>query len=319
MFLCKYLDPTGLIGSLGDDCVCLKFALPDTYNDPFELFLGCDSDATPQEVAFFDFYLGEIPKLPVTCFSKSADSTVMWAHYARNRQGGCLVFDEAILGSYFELAGCGDVEYVDTFPTDHLTSLDYAMNTGKARHMRQTLDAAYRQAYFTKSSAWSYEHERRLVVNRIDVSDHNGMLLARVPIPALKCIIVGGSAEDATVSTCKAFANRHSVPMYTLRFSRKVNRPYFTLHSSAKIFQWTPSGMSAVGVTCVTCGEPVLDSDEEDDDCPWCKCSDDARGEAGMLNSYGLMRYLDVPYPAPALPGTDHYGRLCNEGDDVSM
>jgi DUF2971 family protein len=314
VLLCKYLSPDGMLASLRDDeQVSVKFALPDTYNDPFELFLDRDQTATPEEAAFFDRYLGEIPNLPVTCFSTIADSPVMWAHYGQNRTGGCLVFDEVKFCDCFGLVGIGDVKYVDRFPIEHLGDLDYAMNTGKARHMRSALNSAYHQAYFTKSNAWNYEHERRVVMNLNEVIEQDNMLLASVSASALDCIILGGDCNDEVKSVSEKFAAHNSKPIYRLQFSRKVHHPYFVRSESSEIFKWGPSGMIPVGVSCATCGEPVLDTEEENEDCPWCRLTDGRRSDAGVVNMYGLLRQLNIDYPGLLLPGDEHRGRAVDK------
>lgn len=76
----------------------------------------------------------------VYCLSTHADATLMWAHYADNHRGICLEFkcDNEVLG------GAMRVNYVDTYPL-----LDF------------TCDPLL--PLITKSGAWSYEDEYRVV------------------------------------------------------------------------------------------------------------------------------------------------------------
>jgi hypothetical protein len=52
----------------------IRFGLPRTYNDPYELFLEPDPPLKDEEQrAFYNYFLGKVVEAPAACFSGCAD------------------------------------------------------------------------------------------------------------------------------------------------------------------------------------------------------------------------------------------------------
>lgn len=83
----------------------------------------------------------------IISFSGRYDSTLMWAHYANNHKGFCLVFDEKKLRDSRLFGMGGNVNYSEDLP-----KIDPRM---------RGMEKAFEQTY-TKSKDWSYEEEYRL-------------------------------------------------------------------------------------------------------------------------------------------------------------
>ena len=85
----------------------------------------------------------KFPNNLISCFSEMNDSELMWAHYGNHLEGVCLCFDTTL-----------DVELFK-----YVQKVDYSLH-------RPTISLGDFNVYFTKSLAWSYEQEWRLVVDR---------------------------------------------------------------------------------------------------------------------------------------------------------
>src|ERR1700733_13230580 len=190
MLLFKYVSPDAAprVFESADELL-IRFGLPSTYNDPYELFLEPDRPLESEEQrAFYDYFVRKVVEAPVACFSRRPDSVVMWAHYARETTGICLAFDEDALVNQLPVAWVSDIEYADGPATIEAEIINYAYVTGKRRHTFRLLAIAHRAAYFRKRIDWQYEAERRIVVPPDAVEDHNGVLLGKVKPEALRYI-----------------------------------------------------------------------------------------------------------------------------------
>jgi hypothetical protein len=112
----------------------------------------------------------------VYCLTVHPDSTLMWAYYGRAHTGVCLEFS---VGNEL-FCGALPVEYLDHYPVFNVCDDDEDAN------LRPLL---------TKSSAWTYEDEFRIVCTEfptifpgIDVTRQGFLTL---PTGALKGVIVG--------------------------------------------------------------------------------------------------------------------------------
>lgn len=157
----------------------LWFADPNTFNDPFDCRSMIDADPREDEirqfyynlsnrnVSFLDFsrsfempsrmqflkdlerhhYTNSIRKLGICCFSESYNNKLMWAHYAENVTGVCLVFDTSIEVAEGHYSFSGDkVKYRDG-PIKKFYD---------ASGIFEVTDILY-----TKSKEWQYEREIR--------------------------------------------------------------------------------------------------------------------------------------------------------------
>ena len=160
----KYLGPE-VIDKIfqSPDKVTFKCSLPKDFNDPYELFLTIDFNEEPDLLAFYADAIGELPQYPTTCFSRSPAVIPMWAHYAQNHEGFVIEVSEEKLSEMLPDVSCADVSYSDVPMRDLSSSLRMAYGTSKMRHTYLLRRGVLYAAYFTKTSCWAYEQERRLV------------------------------------------------------------------------------------------------------------------------------------------------------------
>jgi hypothetical protein len=137
MLLFKYLGPEAVSHVLAcDGEIALKFNRPESFNDPYELFLQPDAPLQSDELmAFYEHFLREVPQLPVSCFSKRPESIVMWSHYGRDCTGICLGFDEDELADTFPIAYIDNVSYADGPAQISSHLVQHAFATGKPAHV----------------------------------------------------------------------------------------------------------------------------------------------------------------------------------------
>ena len=204
----------------------LKFSHPSSFNDPFDCdinllrfdFSDCSEeiknefevlrtgainkfgeDVQPlfDEIPinrFEEFYkksqLDKIARSSVCCFSKEYENTVLWAHYADNHKGICLIFDlleNRPFKDYDpERFAQGPIDYDNYLPVNYLKS---------------KFDGISR-LFFAKSPDWRYEKEYRF-----QILEESGYLKFNKTF--LKGIIFGLRVTDYEInrfiSVCRRF------------------------------------------------------------------------------------------------------------------
>ncbi|RWQ16138.1 DUF2971 domain-containing protein [Mesorhizobium sp.] len=151
-----------------------------------------------------------LPGVRICCFASEVDNLLMWSHYAGGLRGFCLELDETVISAVIgELPGfplITDVAYTDEPPTvDGMVlgvlddQIDYAYMCfheekddfwlEEAKRLEGEVQNLYRQGFATKPKAWSYERERRLIVQ----TDQHDMepLAIRLPSEAVRSVILG--------------------------------------------------------------------------------------------------------------------------------
>ena len=128
----------------------------------------------------------------VACFSRIRDSELMWAHYAASHQGLCFEFTE-IIPNFLAY----DVQYCTERPVVNLTRWQY--------------DQTFIEGLLTKSSAWSYEQEQRM----IDYRKPPGYRL--FPARALTGIILGARMPEDDRATIKALVAQRATNLPVLQ------------------------------------------------------------------------------------------------------
>lgn len=156
----------------------------------------------------------------IACFGSEQDNLLMWSHYGDGLRGFCVVFDENLIVSDEPARYTLDVLYleapprVDSFVYGIATDQDwyhqiaiqettakmtYQGNTKLEAEINayeeagaqalKTMKDAWQHTFATKPSEWSYEKERRLLVqtNQFD----NTPLLLNYPTAAIKEVILG--------------------------------------------------------------------------------------------------------------------------------
>ena len=299
MFIFKYLGPAGAARVLEhDDSLSIRFGLPRSYNDPYELFLQPSTPLASEELrAFFEFFFGRVVQAPVSCFSVRPECVPMWAHYAQEGTGIVLGFDEDALATEFSLAYFTDVEYSDAPATIDSDLIDWTFTTGKRRHAIRLLAHAHRAAFFIKRLEWQYERERRLVVATDEVSDVGGILLAPIAPTALRFLILGTQIAPDLRNHCEQFAARHGIPLLEFFVGRKHYEPIFR-RSGSRPLRWTGTEFEELTTACSACSEPADDIDPTGL-CVWCRISEGARRAAAKKSMLAATLYFGLDRGLP--------------------
>lgn len=105
----------------------------------------------------------EIEQVSVVCFSKKLDNTLMWSHYAKNHTGLCFTYEippEFILKNSPQIIGWDEVKYeneeIKKFFLSFIPNKD-------ANEFECFIEPLITRILSTKSEAWSYEKEFRIV------------------------------------------------------------------------------------------------------------------------------------------------------------
>lgn len=194
---------------------------------------------------FESYNLGmSLPGLRICCFAAEVDNLLMWSHYGDGLRGFCLEFDETVVTAAIgELAGfpfITDVTYTDEPPTvDGMVlgvlddQIDYAYLCfheekddfwlEEAKRLEGEIQEMYRQGFATKPKAWSYERERRLIVQ----TDQHDMepLVVRLPPEAVRSIILGELMSSADRTRIDQIV-REQYPAAALRTARRQVSTY---------------------------------------------------------------------------------------------
>jgi Protein of unknown function (DUF2971) len=317
MLIFKYVSPDATPNVLErPNELSIRFGLPNTYNDPYELFLQPDHPLEDEEErAFYDYFLGEVVEAPVACFSRRPESLVMWAHYGRECAGICPGFDEDAILDQFPIAYVGDVEYADGPATISAKTIKYAYATGKRGQTLRLLETGHRAAYFRKRIDWQYEAERRIVVTPDAVEDRNGILLGRVSPGALRYIILGTRTAPSIKELCQGRAQQWDVSVIELRIGLKTFVPFFT-SPEMLVRTWSGAEFESVANVCEACGEPADWS--ESGKCLWCSTTVQTKDSAARRSLLTLPLSLGIDKGIPLVfDGMRPRGRLATEALSV--
>jgi len=291
--LYKYLPPDVFTrmfrGRAGQ--VALKCNFPKNYNDPFELFLSLNGQTSDDEViAYYQDILGEIPQMPISCFSRRPDIVPTWAHYGREHRGFVVELDEQKLSDAVTRAYIADVRYSGTSGTVDLASVEWAATTLKPRHTFFAQSAAFRSAYFTKNRCWSYELERRLVVDPENVATQDGIMLLHLPQDCVSAIISGTRTTKRELVAHRKLAGQLGCRHYQLMIGRSTCKPYF-VGTGAAAFCFSNRAIRPAEFVCGSCSEPIA---SDADECSWCAVDDNMRADAAMKNPLRMLHRFGI-------------------------
>lgn len=284
--LYKYFAPQLAEYALSKNGATLKFSLPTEFNDPFELFLTVDRHSDPETLAFYEEVIGEVVAMPTTCFSRNPDVVPMWAHYGQNGEGFAIEVDEDLLRAELgDSCAIQDVEYRDTHPEGLTESLARARVHQKPRDVFFLRQSVYRAAYFTKASCWSYEKERRVVLNDTEnLNQVDDLALLSVPKNCITAIVLGARIDPATEKKLRSLAKSIGCAVYECKIGRSNITPFF-LSSDESSYIFTDGIISPATNACETCGEPQ----GEDYRCSWCRIEETDREIAAASNPWRLL------------------------------
>ena len=286
----KYIGPEHIDKVFhSSDAVTLKCSLPKEFNDPCELFLTIDFNEQPDALAYYADAIGELPQLPTTCFSRSPAVIPMWAHYAQNHQGVALEFSEEGLVKAFPESG--DVTYSDV-PTEDLSDMLYrAYKIGKPRYTCFLRSGVFHAAYFTKTSCWSYEQERRMIVPESDTRKAGPLSLLDVSKDCITSIICGPQASEQMKLALIKKAEEMECRYFEIRIGKSSATPYF-VDIDGQPFLFDLAEIAPSHQHCEVCKEPIAVAAGQ---CSWCQIDDEIRQHVASRNPFRIL---------------DHYGLL---------
>lgn len=305
----KYVGPSVVSHVLaGHDHVHLKCSHPEDFQDPYELSLTIDFAIDPGALAFYQEVVGELPQLPTTCFSKSPAVIPMWAHYARNLEGVVLEFDEDLMQESCPESTFRDVEYTDDPNANLNQTLQRAYVIGKPRYVYFLQNGVFHAAYFTKATCWSYELERRMVIEEHGVRLAPPLLLLDVPIACVTSVIAGPRASEATKALLRQFCEQSGSRYLEMRIGKSSAEPYFVDVADTP-YRFVGDRIEGSPHYCGICGEPTLAGDL----CSWCAIEEAHREQAAMSNPFRMLAEHDLL--ESYLDSMDAVGRAKHEGD----
>ncbi|NKN15515.1 DUF2971 domain-containing protein [Rhizobium laguerreae] len=287
----KYVSPNNIAHIFSDpEKATVKFSLPADFNDPFELFLTIDFNRDPDELAFYLDLISDGLQFPTTCFSTSPIVVPMWAHYAQNSQGFVIEFSEAKLREAFPDARFGNVSYSDVPKRDLSELLMRAHQIKKFRYVMWLRQAIFDSAYFTKTLCWSYELERRMIVEHEATRVAGDMMLLDIPREAVSAIICGPRASPETAASLNQIATDIGCNFFSLRMGKSSATPYM-VDQRGMPFVAGNDEIREAEFQCKECREPTSEGVHR---CSWCEIDDDTRQRAAGNNSFRLLQHLGL-------------------------
>lgn len=293
MKIYKYFSAGVLELVFGRAGLCgIKCALPQDYNDPYELFLGVDLSVTPELLAAYREIIQDIPQRPTSCFSKSPSVTPMWAHYANNHSGFVVEFDTVALKAAFPDLLIRDVVYRSE-PNDSIAEhLQIAVGTRKPRHAYFLQQVVLSSAYFSKDVAWSYEQECRLLDQEDYCERVDNNLILQVPIACCSSIIAGKNMVGATLARSQQIAAAAGLRWFQAVIGKSSAEPFMIASNGTRAIFDAENAIVTAAKVCERCAEPIAPTERF---CPWCSITEAhainaARGNPlRMLDNHGML------------------------------
>ena len=146
------------------------------------------------------------PNIHITCFSKTYDNSAMWAYYAGNHKGVCLIFEDDLVSELFNYKGTSlqdvnysnDSSYGEFFQLllDEIQDKSFYPKIDTSMYRNQdSFNEFWIKNSIRKSSYWMHESESRLLI--LSGTGESGIRIFYNP-RCLKGIIFGAncSTED---------------------------------------------------------------------------------------------------------------------------
>ena len=146
------------------------------------------------------------PNIHITCFSKTYDNSAMWAYYAGNHKGVCLIFEDDLVSELFNYKGTSlqdvnysnDSSYGEFFQLllDEIQDKSFYPKIDTSMYRNQdSFNEFWIKNSIRKSSYWMHESESRLLI--LSGTSESGIRIFYNP-RCLKGIIFGAncSTED---------------------------------------------------------------------------------------------------------------------------
>jgi len=262
--------------------VRLKASHPQDFNDPYELFLTINTVGLNADIlAYYQEIVGMVAQWPTVCFSARPDVIPMWAHYAREFSGIVIECEKDNILKAFPEGRIEDVDYRNTPAAINADQLAYAYETSKPRHTLRLQHAAFNAAYFTKSAYWSYEMERRLVINDEAVTILGGLMTIQFPLNCVSAIISGPKTRPDVVLAIDKYCKKRGYAHYRMHIGRSSMRPFF-VDAENRTCVFGGEVLMQTANCCVVCSEPL--EHDAGEQCHWCIVSDAGKKNAALRN-----------------------------------
>lgn len=295
--LYKYMGPEIADKFLLSNGDCsLKLSYLKDYNDPFEFFLTIDYNQGPEILAYYNEMISMVTQQPVTCFSKSPLITPMWAHYASNSQGFVAEINEAALEEWLTSKksdpSFGDIDYRDTPDEGMQDLLGRAYVISKPRYIGWLQQAIGSAAYYTKQTCWSYEQERRLIINERHIEKINETLaLLYFPKELVTALIVGAKSPQTLKDKIKEISELIGCNYYEKRIGKSSTTPFF-LDSQNNTYIFNNKEIVLHRERCDSCKEPKIHPDSKL--CSWCSINESHEIDAARRNAFRMLHRAGI-------------------------
>ena len=201
-----------------------------------------------------------------------------------NHHGVVIEFNETEFLKYYPEARFDDVNYQDKPNTSLEDMLKRAYHIGKTRYHFLLQQGVLSTAYFTKQSCWSYEQERRLIIQKKDIVELNSIKLLNFPLSCISALIVGCQASEETKEFVFEIAKKIGASFYEMKIGRSSSIPFFV--DEEEVYTFKDNGINKVETVCSLCGEPVAPFYEN---CGWCSINDEHKFDAAGRNPFRVM------------------------------
>lgn len=201
-----------------------------------------------------------------------------------------LELDEGVLSDTFSEAGFNDVEYRDGPDGDLNEMLARACITGKPRHTYFLQKAILAAAYYTKSSEWSYERERRMIAGIASVRAEGDIMLLDVPRGAITAVVCGQRASEETRGYIAQRCASIGAQFLSLQIGKTSMQPYY-VDASRRVWRFSGAGFELAVAVCSSCREPVSQGTSL---CSFCSIDVAQRREAASRNPFRTLARLGL-------------------------
>jgi hypothetical protein len=273
----------------------IKFSHLSDYNDPYEFFLTIDYNVEPDMLSTYKDAISMIVKSPATCFAQSPVILPMWAHYAGNSNGFALEIDETALSDFLKELTDDDYSFGDIYyqnePREGMgQTLAMATRRCKPRDMYFLYRAITSAAYYTKTSDWSYERERRLVIGEKYTKEISGNLILFAPKHCIKSLIVGQRANTQLKEKIKNLAKEVDCRSLEIVIGKSSVTPYFKDEAgNSLVFDGT--SITPTSTICKKCKEPTK---SEAGLCSWCATTEHDENSAASRNAFRIFHRAGI-------------------------
>ena len=100
--------------------------------------------------------------------------------------------------------------------------LHRAFKIGKYRYTYFLRRGVFSAAYFTKTSCWAYEQERRMIVPEESTRSASGLILLDIPSKCVTSIIVGSKTTNETKQALTKKAEELGCECFEIRTREKL-------------------------------------------------------------------------------------------------